>query len=329
MDITLLINAIVRQTTVLIAQLATSGGVRAPLSHIANQVFLDLSAELSAQGVSRKVSADMFGMALRAYRKKIQRLGESSTMRGRSLWEAVLEYVEAGPAVSRREVLERFRNDDDALVRSVLHDLVENGLVSSSGSGAGAVYRATTDDERQALVRNGSGLEEFVWVVVYRQGPITTTSLERQCGVRPGALATPLQRLVNEQRISKVGDDSWRAGEFAVPLGAQSGWEAAVFDHYHALVKTLSARLQQLDTSVPGDTTGGSTYTFEVWPGHPHQDEVLGTLGRLRKELGALRSKVEAHNREGLPDRYQSVVIYGGQSVSDDVRSEEMSDVQD
>jgi CBS domain-containing protein len=43
------------------------------LAHIANQVFLELTTELEAQGVSRKVSADMFGMALRAYIKKIRR----------------------------------------------------------------------------------------------------------------------------------------------------------------------------------------------------------------------------------------------------------------
>jgi len=39
-------------------------GVR--LSHkIADQVFRDLTTELERQGVSRKVSADMFGMGLR------------------------------------------------------------------------------------------------------------------------------------------------------------------------------------------------------------------------------------------------------------------------
>ncbi len=66
MNAQVLIDSIVRQVTVLIAQLATSGGIRAPLSHVANQVFLDLARELEEQGVSRKVSADMFGMALRA-----------------------------------------------------------------------------------------------------------------------------------------------------------------------------------------------------------------------------------------------------------------------
>src|SRR3954463_3944622 len=62
MNVTLLIGAIVRQTMVLIAELATAGGVRAPLAHVADKVFMDLVRELERQGVSRKVSADMFGM---------------------------------------------------------------------------------------------------------------------------------------------------------------------------------------------------------------------------------------------------------------------------
>jgi hypothetical protein len=39
MNLKLLIDGIVRQTTVLVAQLSTSAGVRAPLAHIANEVF--------------------------------------------------------------------------------------------------------------------------------------------------------------------------------------------------------------------------------------------------------------------------------------------------
>src|SRR6476646_4979865 len=113
MNTQLLIDAIVRQTTVLLAQLATSGGVRAPVAHIANEVFLALAAELDAQGVSRKVSADMFGMALRAYLRKIQRLRESRTDHGRSLWEAVLSFLQERGVVARHEVLRRFQLDDE------------------------------------------------------------------------------------------------------------------------------------------------------------------------------------------------------------------------
>ena len=66
MNVKLLVDAIMRQTTVLVAQLSTAAGVRAPLAHVADQVFLSLAREIEAQGVGKKVVADMFGMALRS-----------------------------------------------------------------------------------------------------------------------------------------------------------------------------------------------------------------------------------------------------------------------
>jgi len=88
-----LIDAVVRPTTVLIAHLATATGARAPLAHVAQQVFVELVSELRAQGVGRKVIADMFGMALRTYHARLERLSESATERGQTLWGAVHAYI--------------------------------------------------------------------------------------------------------------------------------------------------------------------------------------------------------------------------------------------
>jgi hypothetical protein len=130
MDQALLIDAMVRQTTVLIAHIATAGNGRATLSPVANQVFLNLVQELRRQGLGSKVIADMFGMALRTYQHRVQQLSESGTFRGKSLWEAVLEWVsDHGPA-TRAEVLRRFGHDDTAKVRAVLSDLVGGQLLS-------------------------------------------------------------------------------------------------------------------------------------------------------------------------------------------------------
>lgn len=76
MDTRHLIDAIVVQTTILIAELATTAGIHAPLARIADQVFLDLFRAVEAKAVGRKVVADMFGLALRTYRKKVNRLSE-------------------------------------------------------------------------------------------------------------------------------------------------------------------------------------------------------------------------------------------------------------
>ena len=125
-NVNLLIDAIVRQTTVLIAQIATTAGARAPLAHTANQVFMDLVRELREQGLGNKVIADMFGISLRTYHNTVRRLSEGNTVRGKSLWEAVLGYVRERGTVPREEVLKRFSRDDERLVRSVLKDLVDS-----------------------------------------------------------------------------------------------------------------------------------------------------------------------------------------------------------
>jgi hypothetical protein len=316
----LLIDSIVRQTTVLIAQLATSGGLRAPLAHVANQVFLDLASELERQGVSRKVSADMFGLALRGYQRRLQRLTESTTDRGRSLWEAVLDYVSAGRVRTRAQVMERFASDDEALVRGVLHDLTESGLVFCSGSGASAAYRAATAEElgqiRDSLGREG--LDELIWVLVFREGPLSRSDLGQLARIDPVEIDAALGRLIAAGRLrtTSAADPVYSSGEFHVPLGETVGWAAAVLDHFRASVQTICARLREVSAGKGTDLTGGSTYTFVVWPGHPHEQEVAGELARYRERQTELRARVDAHNQKhGIPPTHLEVVSYAGQCV--------------
>jgi len=322
MTIELLIHAIVRQTTILIAQLATARGLRAPLAHVANQVFLDLVAELERQGVSRTVSADMFGLGLRSYRRKIQRLSESGTDRGRSLWEVVLEYVKSTGLVARRDVLARFPRDEERQLRAVLHDLCESQLVFASGSGATAMYRAASEEELVALQRErgAEGADELVMALMYREGPLTAKDISGQAQVDASVIESTLTRLVEAGRVERVESDGkvlYGATEgLIIPLGAPVGWEAAVFDHFKALVKTIITRLHD-DRSTPelAEGIGGSTYTMDVWEGHPLKDEVYGTLARLRGELSELRARVQAYE-EPQPDAFTRAVIYVGQSLT-------------
>ncbi len=321
MTIELLIHAIVRQTTILIAQLATSGGGRAPLAQVANQVFLDLVRELDRQGLSRKVSADMFGVGLRTYRRKIQRLSESSTERGRSLWEVVLEYVRSEGPVTRNDVLLRFSRDDEAQVRSVLRDLCETELVSASGPGNGTKYRAASDDELEVLRRSqgGEGAEELLVALMYREGPLTLSEIAARSQVEPRVIQGSVERLLAAGRITvEEHPDAprYRAQALVIPLGSPVGWEAAVFDHFKALVTTVLLRANTRSPALPDDSVGGSTYTIDVWPGHPLADEVHGTLGRMRAMLGDLRARVSAHNAvHPVPEDHSRVVIYVGQAA--------------
>lgn len=322
MTVDLLINAIVRQTTILIAQLATSGGLRAPLATVANQVFLDLVSELERQQVSRKVSADMFGLGLRTYRRKIQRLSASVTDRGSSLWEAILEHLRSRGSASRTEIFERFSSDDEAQVKAVLHDLCESQLVHGTKTGATTTYRAVQSEELIALqeTRGDEGLDELLLALMFREPPLPLDEIASRARMGTERIEPILQRLVSENRVScseRDGVPLYQATRLVHPLGSTAGWEASVFDHFKALVATIMSRLS--DRSVApqlADSVGGSTYTISMWPGHPMADEVYGTLKRFRSELSDMRDRAAKINQEqGVPEAHTRVVIYAGQCL--------------
>src|SRR5690606_23810153 len=208
---------------VFIAQLATSGGVRAPLAQVANQAFLNLSTELQSQGVSKKVIADMFGMALRTYHRKVRSCRESQTEAGRTIWEAVFEHICRSEPVLAIEIHQRFGQDDLEVVTGVLNDLVSSGLVYRAGRGERAVYRAAAaQDFARVDERTPDAWDWLVWLTVYRAGPITREEIEQQLRATSEQCQGALDRLLAEGRISSTGEGDERrfASELLeVPLG--------------------------------------------------------------------------------------------------------------
>jgi hypothetical protein len=319
-NVNLLIDAMVRQTTVLIAQMATTAGARAPLAHTANGVFLDLVRELKQQGLASRVISDMFGLTLRAYHAKVARLSESGTERGRSLWEAILEFVREKGSVSRVVILEHFSSDEETVVRGVLTDLVDTGLVFRAGRGDRATYRAATDEDT-AGNDDEEHLAQLVWIVVHRYGPVTSAEILERIPVGSEEISAALRLLAKDGRVvtgKTPKGESYSTEGCVIALGSSAGWEAAVFDHYQAVVTALCTKLRLgRARAVPGEWIGGSTYSSDVWDGHPLNDEVLGFLQRTRDQATALRERVKAYNsvHRGPEDRVRRVIFYAGQTM--------------
>jgi len=93
-----------------------------------------------------------------------------------------------------------------------------------------------------------------------------------------------------------------------------------VFDHFKAMVNTIAGKLRE-NRSAPSlsDQVGGSTWSFDIWSGHPLEAEVYGTLGRLRTMLVDLRARVDGVNAHS-PESTDStrVVVYAGQYIIGD-----------
>jgi hypothetical protein len=317
MNSRLLIDAFVRQTMVLIAQVATTAGVRVPLAHVANQVFLDLTQALEQQGLRRKVVADMFGLALRSYQQKVDRLTESASSGGMTLWEAVHRFLSERSVLSRGEIMQRFAHDDPASVAGILRDLVETGLVYRTGIGETSVYRiAPADDLTRTMTAEPQVTAAYTWTVIYRRGPLSRAELAEALPIDAAALDVALDSLVSDGRVVRNGD-VYESQRMLLPLGEAAGWEAGVLDHYHAVVGALCAKLRNGQTrALPADQLGGSTFSFDVWQGHPQETRVLGLLTEHRKILAALWDEVVKASERDKPEAFTRVTFYCGQLVT-------------
>lgn len=323
MDPRILIDAIVRQTMVFIAQLSTIDGMRSPLAHVADEVFIGLVEELESQGVGKKVIADMFGLALRSYRQKVQRLSESVTTRGVTLWGAVHTFLAERDSATRAELLTHFKHDEESTVRSILNDLVESGLVHRNGRGKDTRYRVATAEELEELGASGAcnsqeTNEALVWVHVYRANPVRKDEVARLLPLPTFALDEAIESLRSDGRIRLESrpDGTYCVAEHClIPVGQAAGWEAAIIDHHRAVLNALAAKtVSGKHVSAADDEVGGTTLSFDLWPGHPREFEVRKLLAGIRKQVIPLWDDIlEYNNRVGCPDDAYNLTFYCGQ----------------
>jgi hypothetical protein len=318
METRYLIDALMRQTTVLIAQISTATGTRAPLAHVADQVFLDLSHELETQGLCRKVAADMFGLALRSYQKKTARLEETQNQHQRTIWQSVLDLVAQRTRISRRELLTRFHLDGEREVIGVLGDLVASGILYTTGRGDETVYGFTSDGDRRVLSKeaHNASLQNAVWLLVYQLGPIGRSALKGRITAPDLQVEESLAALVEQGVVRRegVGDAAlFSAEQFGIPLGSGAGWEVAVFDHFRAVTKAIAAKINRGTNAQREDTTGGGTVSFDLHADHPQRELVLSLLGEVREKADAALRLVQEHNRAHQPENNRRVTFYFGQ----------------
>ena len=313
----LVIAQIVRQNMVLIAHLATQGGTRAPLFDVAERVFRGLVDELVAQRLSHKVIADMFGLALRTYYDRVRRLAESSTMRGRSLWEAVHEHVRERAACPRSDVLMRFRHDDEATVKAVLTDLVDSGLLARSGRGDETLYVAVPAPDARAPAT----FLALVQVALFHRGTATAEALADALGADLASVLAALATLVEDGRaeLHPAGQEPERYSvqSCLIPPDDSAGFEAAIIDHVQAVVGALCHRLRRRGEREPIDQAiGGSTYTFDIAADNPTWGRVTRLLAEQRQQLSALRAEADAFEAARLePAPTTRFIFYCGQNA--------------
>lgn len=216
----------------------------------------------------------------------------------------------------------RFQYDDEITVKGVLNDLVDSGLLFRSGRGADTSYRAARAEDSALPLVSGERLEHLLRVAIHRFGPLSRPDVSDVVPADAKETVEALERLVQQGKVVRqesAGVVRYCSDHCLIGLHEPAGWEAAVFDHYQAVVTAIGAKLALGKRSASeADVVGDSTYHYDAWPGHPQYARARGHLAMLHGLLVSLREDIEAHNQKHgvVPEgQLHRAVAYVGQNV--------------
>jgi len=167
-----------------------------------------------------------------------------------------------------------------------------------------------------------------VWVHVYRQPDLSATQLAQQLRADPSAVQVALDQLVEAGRLAAQMPEAseapvYHANRCYLPVGEPIGWAASVYDHFQAMAKAISNKLNRHGAqSAQGDEIGGMTLSFDLYPGHPQEEEVRALLKTYRASLNELWAQVVETNEVAREagEAHQGafkVTFYLGQNIED------------
>ena len=183
------------------------------------------------------------------------------------------------------------------------------------------MYKLSSEDDRQQLAQRDTeeSLIQMAWLALYRR-TLTRPELVAFLSADEQAVNAAVARLLADGHLIEDPDGKLRAETFLVPVGAERGWEAAVFDHFSAMAGAIAAKLRRgTPRSQEEDVVGGATLTFELSEDHPSKGDVLALLRKVRHDVNQLWQRVNAEtaNDSEVQEGKFKVTFYFGQNVLD------------
>jgi hypothetical protein len=315
-----LITLLVRETAVFVGLLATHTRVRPELASVTAEILREMTQLLHEQGLTQSSVAGMLNLTLRGYQRKLRRLQDGQhEPAAQSLQWQIYAYISRESErvqVTREMILHQFRGLEQPVVLGVLTELQHVGVVKRCESRHAQWYEINTEPGE-----TGAALQDLVHALIVNRQPISEEQLRTDLRtITPAALTQILTALTTSQRAAPVEEDGvrvWRSGSILILEGDSAGWKAAVYDHLSAVLTALGTKLQLGSHPQARSLAGGATWWFEVWPGHPLNDEARGFLDDVRRRAVDLRQRIEAHNQTltERPETLAEVRFYAGSYV--------------
>lgn len=315
-----LVHAVLKMSARLVGAIATSDGRRAPLGDLSLRVPYYVGTELANRGVPQKVIADMLSMSLRTYQARVRAVLPPTPD---SISDRIVSLLREHGAMTKDELLAELAPRDESLVRSSLRDAVAHGQARKI-EWRGIVRYEVVDGVTGQRESQSDEVEWLLRFMLYRLGRASASTIAAETGMSEAQARLTLNDLTRRGQVRVIEDEPLSYaidGDVAKPIQNDMGWEASAFHHFAAVVDAMVHKLDTVGRRTQrADTTGGSTYTYDIWEGHPLEEEVEGLLGRFR-EIASRLDKEDRKLKSQVDMRpTKRVRLYFGQFVgpSDD-----------
>lgn len=331
MEVSPLILNIVRYTSMLIAALAANNR-RANIRHIESQIFLEIRNQLTRRlKVCDSVVSEMFGLPYATYRARLspaEREYKDSLCVNNNAWYRLVQYLRkqhdwhlVEDIIKAHENLPPKRRIEERIVRGILREMHKLCLVEHKGGLRKDCYYRWSGSPEELL---DPSLIALIRQHIFRFGPINQEAIQEALGLDHEDVEPILTELLNRQHISKncdALDCRYTCNGLYLGLPSADTLDAAFLDHYQSMVLALVDKVTGCtDSRLP--PVGGSTYTFELWPGHPCEGRVRELFDRcrrdmseLRRELQNIKTVMQKGGKTPEQNQYYTLKMYLGQHV--------------
>lgn len=311
----------------LFATLKVNDPLRMDFAGIAQKTVLDIVEGLRTEGLTNHEIAAALDLSMAGFYRKLKDLRETysaddaGARRRMTLWEQLYELVlERSGGDARQPV--RYVTIEQAFpaltaerLGTILRYLVRYGHLSVTGHGATREYRLV---EREPA---GEATYHDAVVTLYRDGPLSLTDLATRLDTPEATCRAYIERLGSAGKLEtlQTADEPalFRATGYHIEPEASEGYEAALYDHFQAVVRAICKKIRSKDHQARyADLQGGTTFSLDVEVDDPMYAEISGFLAETRVKMERWLDYVTT-NPPKTGQRAVTVTIYTGQSVED------------
>ncbi|GEM_PF-4795367 len=270
----------------IIAAIMTRNHQRRSYQNIGEKLFKNIAEELIRRDVPYRVAADMMGVSLRTFHRKLKNAKLVDSGRAAT---AILSYIVDLKEVGRIELYGHFHFLDPALIGSILKDFQASGHIEIEGE--------KIESLGQKEIHKETVSQNYVHFVLIQHPEMTVADLVAITPLSTFECQNILDTLIQKERIEKVGEKYTAHTPLLLSRQSMHEDESLIFGlsmMFDAACKAIKIRI---DSEGETKNSQGNLRSFRVKKGDANDRRIIATLDKLSDSMSELWKKIRSEKK--------------------------------